>query len=419
MEPFVVAAFEHLRQRLPESEFRLLSTDSYVYLNKASAKLDLVRFFVKGDMTRSVTVSSDGKTVTATWLAMKIPQVLAPDNQFRLSGIAEDMSQDISVVNGHVNEIVSGGRNNKSVISISQAEDHQIIQKVLPNGKANPDDAPQWLPEFTIVAEIGGIQRTLYSLYWLTNMNSAYLYAYTNLNPYEPIDIGGVVSAPGQAPSSGDEILIIESYEYETPPAVKLDKIMKCFEGIPDAGAKYSMTMYVDIPNTSDPTQLTKNFSPGHTFLAMTKSNGQSSITQVFGFYPSVGSLSFFGSAVKSKIRDNSDHEYDASITIDDVDSYSFNTAAYLAQYYSNGMHYDINDFNCTDFAIDVFNKARPLDDQITVPDWTLNSVGVNCGTTPNGLYQILSSAKDNNTPSSKDIDVKTSQAPKGKGECQ
>lgn len=415
-EPFVTLALDHLRQNLPESEFRSLSTDGYVYLKKSSGGLDLVRFFVKGDASRSVTVSQNGIKITSSWFDMKDRQIQSAANQFKLSGITDGRSREITIADGHVAEIVSGSKKDKTVISIRQSEDRQIISETLPNGKLNPEST-QWLPEFTVTAQVGGLDRTFYSLFWLTGMDPAYLYAYTNINPYEPIDEGGAANSAGEpSPPLGNEIEIVPEWEFENAEAIDLAKALKCFDNISNTGARYSMSLYVDIPVNNDPTELAKGVTPGHSFISMTKSNGSSTMTQVFGFYPAVGILSVFNSAIKSRIHDNSEHEYDAAITIDSLDEYSFNAAKYLASYLANGMMYDLNDFNCTDFAMEIFNKAMPLDDQLVVQDWHTNVLNINYGTTPNALYQELSSRGSGGKAT---ISVGTASAKATSGGCQ
>ena len=67
---------------------------------------------------------------------------------------------------------------------------------------------------------------------------------------------------------------------------IDINKMFKCFDNIPDAGATFTVKACVDIPNNNDPTVLW-NLSnrAGHVFLTLSKSNGSQTITQSIGFY--------------------------------------------------------------------------------------------------------------------------------------
>ena len=75
---------------------------------------------------------------------------------------------------------------------------------------------------------------------------------------------------------------------------------------------------------------------------------------------------------------------------------------------------YDINEFNCADFALNCFNSIRssPLE----VPD-TWRTV-VYYGTTPNGIYEKLKDMKDNNHAEAANIFIGEANSPASYGEC-
>jgi hypothetical protein len=52
-----------------------------------------------------------------------------------------------------------------------------------------------------------------------------------------------------------------------------------------------------------------------------------------------------------------------------------------------------LNDYNCTDYAVGVFNQVMPFNKQLNVPDH-ITGFGVNCKTTPNSLYKRLKQMK-------------------------
>ena len=99
------------------------------------------------------------------------------------------------------------------------------------------------------------------------------------------------------------------------------------------------------------------NFDGGHTFVTLTKTNSNGeSITQVMGFYP-VNSL-YAGStlSVASMIVNDQNHKYNASYTIN-VNSSKFQNALNQAINLSSN-NYNLLSFNCTDFALGVFNAG-------------------------------------------------------------
>jgi hypothetical protein len=67
-----------------------------------------------------------------------------------------------------------------------------------------------------------------------------------------------------------------------------LKNFFSCFTSIPDDGAKYLITLCVDIPNVNDPLAIlsSSTLSPGHVFITMQKENGNSKVAKSFGFYP-------------------------------------------------------------------------------------------------------------------------------------
>ncbi|WP_443939816.1 hypothetical protein [Pedobacter sp. MW01-1-1] len=52
---------------------------------------------------------------------------------------------------------------------------------------------------------------------------------------------------------------------------------------------------------------------------------------------------------------------------------------------------YELDEYNCGSYALDVFNSIRLPDYAIKLDDWiALNGLGFNYGDTPNGLYNKL-----------------------------
>ncbi len=85
---------------------------------------------------------------------------------------------------------------------------------------------------------------------------------------------------------------------------------------------------------------------------------------------------------------DNAGHEFNASLTVN-IDAAHFQNALSEIQYQSKS-RYDIDNFNCTDFALSVFNLAayEPLEiPQYHIPGGMMGELS----NTPQGLYIELS----------------------------
>jgi hypothetical protein len=206
-------------------------------------------------------------------------------------------------------------------------------------------------------------------------------------------------------------------FDFGDDPPIDLAAFLRCFDNVPDAGATYSVTLNAALPNDNDPDELEVNSHPGHAFITMTKTNGSNTVTQSFGFYPRIGRKSISMGDVTSAIKNDGNHKVNASIKMDNILESQFqalqSSAISLAF-----LSYDLNDFNCTDFALRVFNVIRGTN-KITIPNTVgiiLNPMGlvVDYGQTPNGLYKFLNA----NSSSYSNISIGVTAAPASHGAC-
>ena len=242
----------------------------------------------------------------------------------------------------------------------------------------------------------------LMSLYWLLDQNINYWNIYVDM---------GNTNGSQYLLESNDIAYEIEFDDSMDQQTVDIFKLMNCFGDVPSSGATYSATLSADIPINGKPNRWLSGGNPGHTFLTLTKTNGSVSVTQVFGFYPSYGPKSLIADPVPQAIKDDSNHEADASITMPNISSSDFNAMAARAMILSS-QQYDLNDFNCTTFAVDVFNMARP-ENEIAVSNNPLFG-----GKMPGGLFNALNVLKNNNGPEAANINMNKTNAPTGKGQC-
>ncbi|MEN5055094.1 hypothetical protein [Sphingobacterium kitahiroshimense] len=196
-----------------------------------------------------------------------------------------------------------------------------------------------------------------------------------------------------------------EEYVQETSSdAIDLENKLKCFNTVPNnANTGYKIRICADLPDDSNPKALMGPDRVGHSFITLIKTNGSVSVIENFGFYPQSGNKSVFGISVASQIVDDGvlQHQYNASITTN-VSQQQFQQILDNAINKSK-MKYNLKDYNCTDYAVDVYNAGMSQGNKITVADWVINSgyYGVgerpvqDYGTTPSGLYKTISDLKN------------------------
>ena len=225
---------------------------------------------------------------------------------------------------------------------------------------------------------------------------------------------GGFYSMAGNTPNSGGtypewsqpevqpdgtqviityvDALLVDFEPSEDLSPIDITKFLKCFANIPDEGSSCSIEILSDIPVDKDPNKLFnwQTQSPGHTFLQLKKTNGNQSVMQNIGFYPLEGWKTILTTApVTGKFVDNGQHEFNASLLMNLTPEEMQKTLAEVT-YLSSFVKYDIDEFNCTDFALDVFNTAR-VSNPIEIPKYDIpGGTAPNGSNTPQGLYNKL-----------------------------
>ncbi|MBA2500889.1 MAG: hypothetical protein H0V30_14285 [Chitinophagaceae bacterium] len=128
-----------------------------------------------------------------------------------------------------------------------------------------------------------------------------------------------------------------------------------------DNNAEYSVTVCADLPDNSNPKCVYKKGEPGHVFLILSKRNLLSAavITKSFGFYPRV-LVSALVKQVKSKISDNSNREFDASIEkklTNDEFAFVLQECEEFAK-----KKYNLKKYNCYDYVLEIFNSLPGIE---------------------------------------------------------
>lgn len=124
--------------------------------------------------------------------------------------------------------------------------------------------------------------------------------------------------------------------------------------------SSFELTLFADQPNPGNRDPFSGNpisgIDLGHTFLSLSTNFGGTQKTGTFGFYPS-SEVNLNNTAVPMAIYDDGAHEYSVSVTIQ-LTCEEFN------QVLNNSINatsniYDLNDYNCTDYGIEIANSVN------------------------------------------------------------
>jgi hypothetical protein len=198
--------------------------------------------------------------------------------------------------------------------------------------------------------------------------------------------------------------LIINYESSASLPGINIESYMQCFNNIADAGAECSLSLLVDLPVNDNPYVIFNwnSGAVGHSFLKLTKSGGGQSISQIIGFAPTKPFQALLSTTpVAGKIVDNAGHKYNASLTMP-ISPSQLNTAIQSIEKNSSAP-YDIVNFNCVNFSVQVLNALRPTN-PLSVPLLEIPGTAASLSSTPEGLYILLSRMKAAGGPEATNI---------------
>lgn len=123
---------------------------------------------------------------------------------------------------------------------------------------------------------------------------------------------------------------------------------LKCFTA--NGGAE--VTIYIDQPEANSPqTYDLLTGHVGHSWVSIT----QNGITRLVGFYPNGVALPT-SDDVNGKFKEDSDRSFDVSVSFD----FNADQMADVLSFIRGPIpDYQVNDYNCTDFVIELFSKAN------------------------------------------------------------
>ncbi len=459
--PYLRTVLSHLRDSLSSTDYLALNTNSTWLTNPGKSNNYLLRIGFKGKPISQdfLLVHTDAGGSIRVGAAVHLENT-TPAQSWQFSGSirlrslsGKDITQS-QIVAGHILSLHTGKRLTTTPAGTKEVD-------VLPAPDAD------WLPEVVVVGYSGGSATPYISLDALLpgvgngNLginsggssgsagsgssgspgggpgNSSAPSATPPADPtpsptYSPLDPTRF-SHPSFGTSVVDPIEAEPEYADDLP-VINIQKYFNCFDLVPSAGATYSIKLCADLPINNNP-GASMNFSggvnAGHSFLVITKSSGSSTITQCFGFYPQERpSLLNPFSPITSVLKDNGNREINASITMV-ITSDQFNAVKVGAINLCNSS-YSLDNSNCTDYALGVFNAART--NPLKIDPYIIREPGISSPTgisspgfdvtinsSPQQLYSKLSAMKSASDPEASNIQVDLShnyKSPASHGEC-
>lgn len=405
---FSQQVIQELKDSLSVNDFNKLdSTRTVVY--KLSSGNSLLQILTS-DPQRFIIVEAD---INSRIVKGKILQfdttnlVIATNNAnsyngsiciFALDGHQETKSiiKNNYLVNYESNDLINNYYRNSDIKSYSILENKKTF-----------DNSPYTLPDAIVFSSLNGKNNLTNSYYFnLFNILGSNFYQ----NQYLPIE-------PNEFGIYGS--LYNVNFINDKKEAIDIISLINCFGTISDEGAKYSISVASLLPVDNHPEEflnLTER-SAGHAFISLTKENASGqSITQVIGFYPVVTDVNTMLGEVNSKIVNDEENKYSAIYSLD-VNANQFRSAITKAISLSHN-NYNLYNFNCTNFAINVFNAAGGniyIEPQYYMPYAMTPFISISPIITPNALYRSIEKMQQSGN---NNAILNTSKAKKSHGPC-
>ena len=226
---------------------------------------------------------------------------------------------------------------------------------------------------------------------------------------YSNFSGGGGGSYESGDPTSGtgttDPVIHVDMETQDVKDGIDIQKYVACFNSVPDAGATCTIELSTDIPVDANPNAFYdfNTGSPGHSFITITKKNGSQTVSQNIGFYPKSGYKASTFAPTAGKLVDNAKHEYNAALLMN-ITPAQLSTALIRMQQLSK-INYDVDSYNCADWALDIFNSVRT--NKLEIPMYGIPSSPMTQGSrTPQGIYHQLQKMMASNHPEKANITI-------------
>jgi len=156
---------------------------------------------------------------------------------------------------------------------------------------------------------------------------------------------------------------------------VILEFVLPCFDTENNQNGYHDVTIYVKQPVPNSTEISTGLGDAGHTFIELTQALNGNIVRQYIGLYPADDDVSPNNPLVDGIFIDDSEEEYDVSLKVELSPEQFNNIIDYLMSFGELNEYggitdvdpeYDLNEFNCSDFGLDIMNLS-----DIQIPDST------------------------------------------------
>jgi hypothetical protein len=327
--------------------------------------------------------------------------------EVNLINIIKISSKELTIINKSLNNntIVTNNVLNGKVIENNKS----VIKNNLSTEKKSMVSNQYTLPDAVVTAYISTNYSYIdfYSLYWIFNQNILYIDLYIPSSSFNT----------AQYVISNQVAYEIDFDDRLTRQAASIQKMKNCLDAnIPSNGATYDVELCADIPINGNPNINVFLDKPGHAFLQITKTNGSASLSRSFGFYPKDQYSSLTLDPVESVILEDNLHAYDAKIRMSLTET-QYNQLMNYSINLANNTQYDLNNYNCVNFALDCFNSVLSSGNKISAPNIPIGYI--TNGKTPASLYSNLVNMKNSNYHNlASNITIATSLSSSSSGQC-
>jgi hypothetical protein len=353
---------------------KCLSTETYFRVAIKGKEFSNDFFLFKQDSTNAIEGAKSISIQTAR---------ISLNGHIRTTNIATQATAEYKIEGGYllVNKVTTGSTGSAMASSIDEGYmSPPLMAKVVPDGRGGTQYQYTSLEYINIRQAYDALTQP---------SNSYHLTGGETKNPY-----GGGGTYTSTVTGYPLDIVIDKDLYYEQNPVIDIQKMIDCFNSIGDQGAVCSIELMADLPVNDHPTFLTdqRRTYAGHCFLQLKKSNQGKSMTQNIGLYPKSSIKSIATTAqIPGRFVEDNWHAYNASIKI----NLNFIQLSVILQEIkkinAGGPKYDIDNFNCTDFALKIINLVRPNDplepQTYQLPGGPATATGTNL---PQGVYVDL-----------------------------
>lgn len=363
-DPFVVSAIEYLKTQISHEDFKKLNFNDLKLLTDGNKTIAAQIFTKNKSNNKFVFLSKDKEDYVGNWveyLPVNDNSHSINDGIIKTENFAGSFKSELAYLN---NMPVKFTRTVNGVTKItivkypqknSLNSDNPTTTEIGMGVQMREIDEGNVLPPVTVTTYISNTFTTLYCLYYY-NPSPSYQYSYT---PTQPYNTGG-------GGSSGS------NYTYTTlispPPDGKhigdITDYLKCFTNSAGSTNTYTVTICVDQPiaGSREPWALsgdgsvnsssgTNPINVGHTFLILTETTPTGTISRNVGFYPT-DAVKPAAPVSQGQLINNDDQPYDISLTVSMTNSQFYNILSFVSQGNNTGYSYDLNNNNCTSFAL-------------------------------------------------------------------